>query len=458
MISVPVTNTILVVDDEPIARENLTHVLRKEGYTIFVAQSGEEAIDLMERQEVNLVITDLRMKGKDGLAVLAETKRLWPAAEILMVTGYASLNNAVESMSKGAYYYLAKPLNIKELKAIVVKALEKNTMQQELHRLRRHISATNGSSRIIGQSSKIQALREQISQIAQLDCNVLIVGETGTGKELVARTIHELSSRADKRIVAFNCGAFTEDLISNELFGHEQGAFTGAEKAKKGLLECAQGGTVFFDEVGELSLGMQVKLLRVLQERTLMRVGGSDEISVDFRVLAATNRNLKEAAEDGSFRNDLYYRLDVITVLVPPLVERRNDIPLLVNHFLQKYAEPAHAPPRLSPIAAEILKGYQYPGNVRELENIVQRILITCREETIEPHHLPDDLGQDALIVPNAKDNTWPTLEEYQKKYIIEVLDEVEGKRSEAAKILGIDRVSLWRKIKKYGLGNPDID
>ncbi len=457
MIAARTANTVLVVDDEEIARENLAHILEKSGYQPLLAADGSEAIALMERQEVDLVITDLRMKGKDGMEVLAATKQLWPAAEVLIVTGYASIDTAVDAMRRGAYYYLAKPLNVKELQAIIPKALERSAMQQELKRLRQHISNSSGTAKIIGQSSKTMVLREQISQVAQLDCNVLILGETGSGKELVARTIHELSGRSNKRIVSLNCGTFTEELMSNELFGHEQGAFTGAEKIKKGLLECAEGGTVFFDEIGELSLSMQVKLLRVLQERTLMRVGGSEEIAIDIRVLAATNRNLKEATETGAFRKDLYYRLNVITIQVPSLVERRNDIPLLANHFLQKHAEPGRTPPQLSEMAVERLKQYEYPGNIRELENIIQRILITCREDIIKPHHIVDDVGSESAVGNVPQNQSWPTLEDHEKSYILEVLDEVEGRRSEAAKILGIDRVSLWRKIKRYGLENPDL-
>lgn len=448
----PTTNsTILVVDDESIARDNLAHVLKKAGYQVVTAEDGVEAVSIMEKREVNLVITDLRMKGRDGMGVLAETKRLWPAAEVIMVTGYASLDTAIEAMKKGAYHYLAKPLNVNELKAVMMKALERSAMQQELYRLRKQVADTSETSRIIGRSSKTMALKEQISQVAQLDCNVLILGETGTGKELVARTIHDLSRRSDNRIVSLNCGAFSEELISTELFGHEQGAFTGAQKKKKGLLEYAKGGTVFFDEIGELPLQMQVKLLRVLQERTLMRVGGAEEIPVDIRVLAATNRNLKEASDEGSFRKDLYYRLDVITILVPSLVERRNDIPLLASHFLQKHVETGRPVPQLSDLAIEKLKSYDYPGNIRELENIIQRLLITCREDVIEPHHLEEDIAGSETVAA-TKQHSWPTLEENEKDYIIRVLDEVEGKRAKAAEILGIDRVSLWRKIKRYGL------
>jgi transcriptional regulator with PAS, ATPase and Fis domain len=303
----------------------------------------------------------------------------------------------------------------------------------------------------------MQALRETINQVSQLDCNVLIQGETGTGKELVARTIHELSPRCKKRFVAFNCGVFTEELIASELFGYERGAFTGANKIKKGLLEMAEGGTVFFDEVGELPLSMQVKLLRVLQERTLLRVGSTEEIAVDFRVLAATNKDLRREVEAGTFRSDLYYRLDVLTINVPSLAERKEDIPLLAHHFLAKHVRPGRTMPRLLPEAERRLMLYDYPGNIRELENIAQRILITCEGDLIEAHHIAGVFGDTEGLAVRDQREDWPTLEEHEKQYILEVLDEVEGNRSAAVKILGIDRVSLWRKIKRYDLEHPDV-
>lgn len=447
---------ILIVDDEPIARDNLEHIFKKEGYITCLAEDGQQAIDILKEEEFDLVLTDLRMRGSDGLAVLAETKNIWPSTEVVVITGYASVDTAVEAMRQGAYHYIAKPFKIDELKVVVEKALEKTQLRRELHRLREKVSLQSGNSRIIGNSSKTQALRETIQQVAQLDCNVLIQGETGTGKELVARTIHELSPRSDKRFVAFNCGAFTEDLITGELFGHERGAFTGANRSKKGLLEIADKGTVFFDEVGELPLLMQVKLLRVLQERTLLRVGGTEEIPVDIRVLAATNKDLKKEAEEGAFRNDLFYRLDVLTIQVPSLAERREDIPLLANHFLEKHTRPGRIVPNLSIEAAERLMSYEYPGNIRELENIVQRILIHCPGEIVEPRHIVADLGNATTVAVRDTRQVWPSLERHEKQYILEVLDEVEGNRSAAAKILGIDRVSLWRKIKRYGLENPD--
>jgi len=448
--------TVLVVDDETIARENLALIMEKEGYDVVVADSGEAALSILEKREVDLVLTDLRMQGKDGIAVLNGTKKMWPATEVVVITGYSRVETAIEAIQQGAYHYLPKPVNVAELKVLVGKALEKSGMQKEIRSLKKQLSDNAGASRIIGQSPAVQAMRERITQVAQLDCNVLILGETGTGKELVARTIHELSPRSKGRFVAFNCGAFTEELITNELFGHEKEAFTGANREKKGLLELAEGGTVFFDEIGELSLSMQVKLLRVLQERTLRRVGGSREIPIDIRILAATNKDLKQEAENGTFRMDLFYRLDVITIRVPPLAQRRNDIPLLVNHFMVKHAHAGKDIPQLSGEVIERLKQYEYPGNIRELENIAQRILIECHDKLVMPPHLPVDLRNDMIIPTRSTSDPWPSLVEHEKSYIREVLDKVEGNKSKAAKLLGIDRVSLWRKIKRYDLENPD--
>jgi DNA-binding NtrC family response regulator len=443
---------ILVVDDETIARENVAYMLKKGGYEVVIAEDGQNAIAILERREFDLVLTDLRMKGPDGMAVLTTCKGLWPETEVIVITGYASIDTAVEAIQKGAYHYLAKPVKMDEMLALVQKALEKRALRKEVIELRKQVSSKSGATAILGKSLKIQLLRESIVQVAQLDCNVLIQGETGTGKELVARTIHEISPRSEKRFVAFNCGAFTEELISSELFGHEKGAFTGASQIKKGLLELAQGGTVFFDEVGELSLPMQVKLLRVLQERTLMRVGGTEEIPVDIRILAATNKDLKKEAENGAFRLDLFYRLDVLTIKVPSLAERKEDIPILINHFLAKHSPASATIPKLSLEVAQNLKQYEYPGNIRELENIAQRLLLQCDGEIIEPAHLIEDLRSRSATPSRVAVDSWPSLEEHEKNYILDVLDETEGNKSKAAKILDIDRVSLWRKIKRYGL------
>ncbi|WP_136799830.1 sigma-54-dependent transcriptional regulator [Desulfosediminicola ganghwensis] len=448
---------ILVVDDEEIARENVVYMLEKDSkYEIFSAADGGEAIKLVQSQEFDLVLTDLRMKGHDGIAVLSAVKKCWPDCEVIIITGYATISTAVEAMQKGAYHYLAKPVNMDELFALVQKALEKRALKAEISKLRKQVASHAGTVKIIGHSPTTQLLKESIEQVAQLDCNVLIQGETGTGKELVARVIHELSARADKKFVAFNCGAFTEELITSELFGYEKGAFTGAGQVKRGLLEMADGGTVFFDEVGELSLAMQVKLLRFLQERTFMRVGGTKEISVDVRILAATNKDLKKESEEGTFRVDLFYRLDVLTIQVPPLAKRKEDIPLLVNHFLAKHSPNSAEIPKVSSRVIETLLAYEYPGNIRELENISQRLLLHSDGDLINGSAFDRDLPTTGSSQLRDTGNSWPSLEEHEKNYILEVLDEVEGNKSKAAKILKIDRVSLWRKIKRYGLDNPD--
>ena len=447
---------ILVVDDEEIARENIVYMLGKDGdYRLDMATDGEEAIGSIRSHDYDLIITDLRMRGADGMEVLAAAKKKSADTEVIVITGYATIDNAVQAMRQGAYHYLAKPVKMDELLTLVHKALEKRALKQEIARLREQVSSQAGTSRIIGHSPATQILRETIKQVAQLDCNVLILGETGTGKELVARVIHELSSRSEKRFVAFNCGAFTEELITSELFGHEKGAFTGASQVKKGLLEIADGGTVFFDEVGELSIPMQVKLLRFLQERTFLRVGGTREVAVDVRILAATNKNLKVEAENGTFRQDLFYRLDVLAIEVPPLAERKGDIPLLVNHFLHKHVPPGGQPPPLTDDILQTLMNYDYPGNIRELENMSQRLLLQQGGDLLGSTGLLQNIPQACIPLAAGDEEEWPTLEEHEKRYILEVLAEVEGNRSQAAKILDIDRVSLWRKIKRYGLDVP---
>ncbi len=442
--------TILIVDDEAIARENLAHSLGKKGYRVLTAADGTEAIERLADTDVGFVLTDLRMQTVDGLEVLARAKRLQPDAEVVVITGYASVETAVEAMRRGAYHYIAKPIQIDELCLIVAKALEKRRLKKEIRDLRRRVADQSGLERIVGQSQAILALKEMIRQVAALDCTVLVSGETGTGKELVARAVHELSPRADNRFMAVNCGAFSPDLIANELFGHEREAFTGAGREKKGLLEAAAGGSVFFDEIGDLPLPMQVNLLRVLQERSFLRVGGTREIAVDIRVLAATNRDLKKEVERGAFRQDLYYRLNVIALHLPNLAERREDIPLLVRHFIAKHTPAGATVKSVAPEVMARLQRYDYPGNVRELENIVARGLALCDGPQIEPRHLLGEVDGGALRIARREPRQWPTLEENERQYILSVMEEVGGNKTRAARILDIDRVSLWRKLKRY--------
>jgi DNA-binding NtrC family response regulator len=444
---------VLIVDDEHIARENLEFVLRKEGFDTLAVDSGMRALELLEKNEFDLVMTDLRMQQVDGLQVLERTKELYPDTEVIVITGYATVSSAVEAMQKGAYHYVAKPYKIDEVRILVRKALEKRLLRQEVSELKRQVRSQKGVPLLIGKSPKIMALKKTIEQIAPTDCNVLILGETGTGKELVAKAIHHLSNRADKRFLAINCGAFSPELLANELFGHEKEAFTGARGVKKGLLEVAPGGTILLDEIGEMPTLMQVKLLRVIQEKTLIRVGGTTEIPVDIRILAATNKELKREVEQGGFRQDLYFRLNVVTLQVPTLAERKDDIPLLCQEFLRKFADAqGKTITAITDEVMEILLGYEYPGNVRELENIIERAVTLSSGPVIEVGHLSPDLQQRQFQVQRRQKREFLTLEENERDYIAWVVKQVNGNKTRAAEILGIDRVSLWRKLKRYEL------
>jgi DNA-binding NtrC family response regulator len=443
---------ILIVDDEAIARENLEHILRKDGYDVVTADSGIAALKKLSKTEFDLVMTDLKMKQVDGMEVLARTKEQYPNTEVVMLTAYATLSTAIEAMQKGAYHYIPKPYKIDEVRMIAKRALEKKGLKDEIRVLKRDCYRGTGVPFIIGKSSKMQELVELVGQIAPTDCNVLIFGETGTGKELFARAIHYQSGRAEERFLAFNCGAFTEELLTNELFGHEKDAFTGATTTKIGLLEAANRGTVFLDEIGDMPASMQVKLLRVIEEKSLLRVGGTQPIKVDIRLVAATNKDLNKEVETGGFRKDLFYRLNVVSLRLPPLADRRDDVPLLAHHFLGRYAEAQEKTIEgFSDEAMEVLMNYEYPGNIRELENIVERAVVLCNEAEILTKHLPQELGQYTLKVYRQSSRQFPTLEENEVEYVSWILKQVDGNKTRAAEILGIDRVSLWRKLKRWG-------
>lgn len=443
---------ILIADDERIARDNLEHVLRKEGYEVVSVPNGAVAIQELEKSDFDLVLTDLRMQPVDGAQVLERARELHPDTEVIVITGFATITSAVDAMRKGAYHYIPKPYNLDEVRIIVRQALEKRALRREVSELRRQVGIKKDSSLLIGKSPPMESLKRTIEQIAPSDSSVLILGDTGTGKELVAKTIHNLSARSERRFLAINCGAFTEELFANELFGHEREAFTGARGVKRGLLEAANGGTIFLDEIGDMPLSMQVKLLRVLQEKTMMRVGGTDDIPVNVRIIAATNKDLKQEVELGNFRQDFYYRLNVITLYVPRLAERQDDILLLTFHFLHKIAKSQEKPVEsISDEATEILLSYEYPGNVRELENIVERAVTLANGQKIEARHLPLDLQHIAVRVRRPEQDLM-TLDENEREYILWVLRQVNDNKTKAAEILGIDRVSLWRKIKRYGL------
>ena len=447
------TGKILIIDDEKIALNNLEHTMKKEGYEVIGTQSGANALKLLEEQRFDLVLTDLKMDKVDGNQILKRCKEISPDTEVIVITGYASLQSAIQAIKKGAYDYITKPFKLDEVRNVVREALEKVSLKKENLHLREQIEKFAGKVKFITQNPVIQRLLETARQIAPTDCNVLISGESGTGKELLARHIHFMSQRAEGTFFAINCGAFSEELLSNELFGHERGAFTGATSLKKGLVEMASEGTLFLDEITEMPLSMQVKLLRVIQEREILRLGATESIKVNVRFIAATNRDIHDMIKEGRFRKDLYFRLNVVSFRIPPLSERRDDIPLLSYYFLKKHS--VLQKKEVADISQEVLAllmNYDFPGNVRELENIIERGIALTNGGAVEAAQLPEDLKELSIKTFRKKEGKFPSLEEQEMAYINWVLKEIGGNKTVAAQVLGIDRVSLWRKLKKYGL------
>ncbi len=447
------SDQILVVEDESIARRNLVHVLEKEGYIVVPAASGVEALDLIKSTEFDLVITDLKMGEVDGMTVLTQSRKRNPLTEVILVTGYATVDSAVKAMKSGAYHYIAKPFKIDAIRKVVAEAILKRRLLLENMQLKEKLASADHAPLIIGESPAMKAVMKTLNQIAPALSNVLVFGESGTGKELAARRIHSLSPRARKPFVAFNCGSFTEELMANELFGHEKGAFTGANREKAGLLESADGGTVFLDEIGDMPLTMQIKLLRVIQEGEVLRVGGVRPLSVDVRFVAATHRDLNEDIQQGLFRQDLYYRLNVITLRMPPLCDRDGDIPLLANFFLSLKARAMEKQVRaIHPDAMSLLCRYGWPGNVRELENVIERGVALATGNTFLSDDLPDHMKNLTIETYRQPNGEIPTLYEQERRYISWVLAKCDGNKTQAASIMGIDRVSLWRKLKRFDI------
>jgi len=444
---------ILIIDDEKITLKNLEHVMKKEGYEVVGTDRGPHALKLLEEQYFDVVLTDLKMEKVDGRQILKRCRELHPDTEVIMITGYATLGSAVDSMKQGAFYYISKPFKLDAVRKVVEEAIAKVQLKTENKELREQIEKYEGKVKIITQDAHMQKLLETAQQIAPTDCNILITGESGTGKELVSRYIHVNSNRTDGPFFAINCGAFTEELLSNELFGHEKGAFTGALTMKKGLIEMASKGTLLLDEITEMPSSMQVKLLRVIQERELLRVGGTEPVTVDVRFIAATNRDIHDAIKNGTFRQDLYFRLNVVSLHIPPLSDRTDDIPLLSYFFLKRYVTIMNKNiTEISEDAINLLINYDFPGNVRELENIIERGVALANGNTIEIAHLPEDLRELSIKTFRKKEGKIPSLENQEMAYIKWVLNEAGGNKTNAAHILGIDRVSLWRKLKKFGL------
>lgn len=442
---------IAVIDDEPLVLRNLQRKISKSGFQVETFQNPRKAIDRMKIAPFDIILTDLRMPEMDGMQVLEKIKKNYPKTEVIIITGYASIESAVEAVKQGAFYYIEKPFTPEQVLLILNRAVDKVRLVHENKRLNEDLLRKDNVRKIIGVSSPVRELIKIIQKVSKVNCNVLIQGETGTGKELAARAIHFGSPRKDKPYISFNCGSFTEELISNELFGHEKGAFTGAENIKVGLLEAAQGGTVFLDEIGEMPLSMQVKLLRVIQEKKLLRVGGSDPVDLDIRVISATNKELENEIKAGRFREDLYFRLKVVKIRVPSLRERKKDISLLIEHFIDKYNRLYNKMIKgFTKQAKDLLMKYSFPGNVRELEHMVSSAIALGEGAWIDENELPEDL--DRLVVETVENKDLLPLYEEEKAHIIRVLEATNYNKVRASKILDIPRTTLWRKIKKYSI------
>ncbi|MBW2569114.1 MAG: sigma-54-dependent Fis family transcriptional regulator [Deltaproteobacteria bacterium] len=442
---------IAVIDDEPLVLRNLQRKISKSGYEVETFQNPQKAMYQMGITPFDIILTDLHMPGMDGMQVLKKIKKNYPKTEVIIITGYASIENAVEAVKQGAFYYIEKPFTPEQVMLILNRALDKVRLVHENKRLKEDLLRKDNVQKIIGFSSPVHELIKIIQKVSRVNCNVLIQGESGTGKELAARAIHFGSPRKDKPYISFNCGSFTEELISNELFGHEKGAFTGAENVKTGLLEAAQSGSVFLDEIGEMPLSMQVKLLRVIQEKKLLRVGGSNPVDLDIRVISATNKELENEIKAGRFREDLYFRLKVVKIRVPSLRERKKDIPVLIEHFIDKYNNLYNKNIKgFTKQAIELLMKYSFPGNIRELEHIVSSAIALGEGTWIDENELPEDI--DHLVVETVENRDLLPLYEEEKAHIIKVLEATNYNKARASKILAIPRTTLWRKIKKYNI------
>lgn len=452
------SKSILIVDDEKDIRISLTGILEDEGYQVVTASSGMEALEKVREEQPDLVLLDIWMPGLDGLETLDRLKALQPALTVIMISGHGTIETAVRATKLGAFDFIEKPLSLDKVLIAVGNALRMKDLAAENDELKR---AAGNEHELVGSTVVIEALREQITRVAPTNASVLVTGENGTGKELVARSIHYYSNRHDKPFVAINCAAIPEELIESELFGHEKGAFTGAVSQKKGKFDLADGGTLFLDEIGDMSLRTQAKVLRILQERCFERVGGTRLVSVDVRIIAATNKDLDEEIRQGRFREDLYYRLNVIPFRVPALRERVDDVPQLVDHFISLFArKEGREVKSFHPDALELLKQYQWPGNVRELRNIIERILIMAPGRTITCDDIPDlqGIGADLLHPSPSLDGALAlgTLrearEEFEREFLIQKLEENDWNISRTAEVIELERSNLHRKIKSYGI------
>jgi two-component system response regulator HydG len=440
--------SILIVDDELIVRDSLSKWFRAEGYNVGTADSARQALVLLAQQDWDVALVDIKMPDVDGIELQGRFHEAKPGMKVIIMTGYASVETAVAALKNGAYDYVAKPFEPEEIARTVHNALEHKRAEKENIALKERVAESNPAPDLVGQSAAMRTVLEAIQTVGPTEATVLITGDSGTGKELVARAVHAASPRRYNRMVVLHCGALAETLLESELFGHEKGAFTGAQYRKKGIFEAADGGTVFLDEIGDISLKTQTDLLRVLQEREITRVGSSQPVHVDFRCIAATNKSLESLVEAGTFRPDLYYRLNVFRIDLPPLHKRKDDIPLLVNHFIRRFAASMNKPVKgITHDALDMLQQCDWPGNIRELENAVERAMVVARYTELQPNDF-------TLRLPFTERGGM-TLEEVERDHILEVIELCENNQTLAAQMLGIDRVTLHKKLMKYGWQRP---
>lgn len=452
--------SILIVDDEKHQRDTLSDYLRSQKHTVITSSGVEEAVQIMKSNIIDIVFTDFKMPGKSGLDLLREIKKINPDTQVVIMTAFGTIENAVLAMKEGAFDYITKPIDLDEIDLLIKRIKERQNLISENIRLKEQLTDKYKLSGVISSSAIMEEVLSIASRVAESKASVLIRGESGTGKEVLAKAIHFSSERKDKPFIAVNCAALNENLLESELFGHEKGAFTGADKQKRGRFELANGGTLLLDEIGDLPASTQIKLLRVLQEEEFERVGGSQTINVDVRIIAATNRDIEKQIKEGSFREDLYYRLNVVTIKIPPLRERREDIPTLIDYFLKKYiTDTKKNKAEFSKEAFDILMRYDYPGNVRELENIVHHSLVLSREELISSEDLPISLRKKKSESGpcNELDMETPMTEQVEnleKKMVKEAMERTKGNQTGAAKILGIPERNLRYRLEKWGWKN----
>ena len=440
---------ILVVDDDPQVRKLCTIALKSDGYEVSGANDAQRALNIVDTKSIDLMLLDIVMPGTDGLELLQILKKKWEELIVVMITGFPSIETSIKAIKNGAYDYITKPFSIDEIRFSVKKALEYHNTLEENSKLKQALNNKDKPYELIGNSPKIQEIFKIIESVRDMDCTILIEGESGTGKEVLARIIHENSKRADKPFIAINCGALPETLLESELFGYKKGAFTGAVRNKRGLFEAADGGVVFLDEIAETSTALQVKLLRVLEEKAVRRVGSTETINSDFRLLAATNKNLLDEVGKGNFREDLYYRLNVISLVMPPLRERKQDIPLLLEHFVRRFSsQHSRKITGFSKETLEILLMYDFPGNVRELSNIVERTVILSKNKIIQKEFIPEIIRKKN---PDVEEDDFK-LDIVEKNHIKNVLEVTKNHKSKTAALLGIDRKTLYLKLKRFGI------